>query len=60
RYEEFQLQNPLLKSAIVSKAFQSVYGRYVRNLTDDFEVVFEKLIYAMKEVRPEEIEVEEF
>ncbi|RMH07931.1 MAG: chromosome partitioning protein ParB, partial [Aquificota bacterium] len=50
RYEELQLQNPLLKSAIVSKAFQSVYGRYVRNLTDDFEVVFEKLIYAMKEV----------
>lgn len=60
RYEELQLQNPLLKSAIVSKAFQAVYGRYVRNLTDDFEVVFEKLISAMKDVSPEEIEVEEF
>lgn len=60
RYEELGLKNALQKEAIVSKAFQSVYGKYVRSIGDDFYTVFEKLISAIQEVTFEEGELEEF
>ena len=43
RYEELQLQNALQKEAIVTKAFQNIYGKRVRTVEDDFYTVFEKL-----------------
>jgi ParB family chromosome partitioning protein len=60
RYEELQMKNPLQKEAIVSKAFQSLYGRYARTITDDFYTAIEKLIDAMQNVSLEEIQMEEF
>ncbi len=59
RYEELQMKNPLQKEAIVSKAFQSLYGRYVRSITDDFYTVIERLIDAIQKVSLEEIQVED-
>ncbi|ADC88691.1 ParB domain protein nuclease [Thermocrinis albus DSM 14484] len=59
RYEELQLKNPLQKEAIVSKAFQEVYGRYVRVVGDDFYEVFDKLIEAMQRITFEEGELQE-
>ncbi len=60
RYEELGLRNALQKEAIVSKAFQSVYGKYVRMLSEDFYQVFDKLIPAIESVSFEEGELEEF
>ncbi|HCO39192.1 MAG: ParB N-terminal domain-containing protein [Aquificota bacterium] len=60
RYEELGLKNALQKEAIVSKAFQMEYGRYVRNIGDDFYTVFERLMSAMEKVTFEEGELEEF
>ncbi len=60
RYEELGLRNALQKEAIVSKAFQKEYGRYVRTITDDFYTVFERLIKAIEKVNLEDVELEEF
>jgi ParB family chromosome partitioning protein len=60
RYEELGLKNALQKEAIVSKALQSIYGRYVRVIGDDFYTVFEKLMEAITTVSFEEGELEEF
>ncbi|MCS6876155.1 MAG: hypothetical protein RMK35_03685 [Aquificaceae bacterium] len=46
--------------AIVSKAFQMVYGRYIRYINEDFYEVFEKLMSKIPEVSFEEGELEEF
>jgi len=54
------MKNLLQKEAIVSKAFQSLYGRYARTITDDFHTAIEKLIDAMQNVSLEEIQMEEF
>ncbi|MDW8095864.1 MAG: ParB/RepB/Spo0J family partition protein, partial [Aquificaceae bacterium] len=60
KYEELGLKNALQKEAIVSKAFQMVYGRYVRSVNEDFYEVFEKLMSKIPEVSFEEGELEEF
>jgi len=36
KYEELGLTNALHKEAIVSKAFQMIYGKRVRTIEDDF------------------------
>ena len=36
------------------------YGKYVRNISDDFYTVFERLMSAMEKVTFEEGELEEF
>ncbi len=43
RYEELKLTNAILKEAIVSKAFQSIYGKRVKKVEDDFFSVISKL-----------------
>lgn len=53
------MKNPLQKEIIVSKAFQALYGRYVRTVTDDFRTVIEKLTDTIQRVSLEEIQMEE-
>ncbi len=60
KYEELGLKNALQKEAIVSKAFQKAYGKYVRVLSEDFYTVFDKLMSAIEKVSFEEVELEEF
>jgi hypothetical protein len=43
-YEELGISNSLVKQVIISKAFQNTYGRNVRNISDDFYTLFDKLI----------------
>jgi len=43
-YEELGISNSLVKQVIISKAFQNIYGRNVRNISDDFYTLFDKLI----------------
>jgi len=43
KYEELGLQNALQKETIVTRAFQNIYGKRVRNVEDDFYTVFNKL-----------------
>ena len=43
RFYELGLRNYFLKSAIVAKAFQKIYGQRVRAIDDDFYTCFEKL-----------------
>ncbi len=43
RYEELGLSNPLQKEALVTKAFQNLYGKRVRSIGDSFKEVFSKL-----------------
>ncbi len=43
RYEELGLSSPLQKEAIVTRAFFNVYGKRVRELSDDFLSVLRKL-----------------
>ncbi len=50
RYEELGLRNALNKEAIVSKAFQMVYGKRVRMVEDDFYTAFEKIMEAIPNV----------
>jgi len=56
KYKELGLQNALQKEAIVSRAFQNIYGKRVRIVEDDFYTVFEKLIREIQniQVAPEE------
>ena len=44
KYEELGISNSLVKQVIISKAFQNIYGRNVRNISDDFYTLFDKLI----------------
>jgi ParB family chromosome partitioning protein len=60
RYEDLQLQNALQKEAIVTKAFQNIYGKRVRTLEDDFYTVFEKLKEEIPKVTFTEEEISEF
>ncbi|NPB06245.1 MAG: ParB N-terminal domain-containing protein [Aquificae bacterium] len=60
RYRELGLTNALHKEALVTKAFQSVYGKRVRKVDDDFYGVFTKLKEALKTVSLTEEELEEF
>jgi len=60
RYRELGLTNALHKEALVSKAFQSVYGKRVRKVEEDFYTVFEKLKEALKKVSLTEEELEGF
>jgi len=60
RYEELQLQNALQKEAIVTKAFQNIYGKRVRTIEDDFYTVFEKLKEEIPKVSFTEEEIAEF
>ncbi|MFN3870784.1 MAG: ParB/RepB/Spo0J family partition protein [Aquificaceae bacterium] len=60
RYEELGLKNVLQKEAIVSKAFQMEYGKYVRVVSEDFYTFFDRLIKAMQRVSFEEEELREF
>lgn len=51
RYIKLGLTNPLMKTAIVSKAMQMEYGRNRKtNITDDFYVAIDKLIKNINEV----------
>ena len=59
RYEELQLQNALQKEAIVTKAFQNVYGKRVRTVEDDFYTVFEKIKEEIPKVSFTEEELSE-
>ena len=60
KYQELGLTNALQKEAIITKAFQNVYGKRVRNVEDDFYTVFEKLKEAIPKVSFTEEELEEF
>ncbi|MGB9637915.1 MAG: ParB/RepB/Spo0J family partition protein [bacterium] len=50
KYEELGISNSLVKQAIISKAFQNIYGRNVRNISDDFYALFDKLIKEIPKV----------
>jgi ParB family chromosome partitioning protein len=44
KYEELGMSNSLVKQVIISKAFQNIYGRNTKNISDDFYTLFDKLI----------------
>ncbi len=54
RYKELGLKNALTKEQIVLKAFQQNYGKWVRNVEDDFYTVFEKIKNTIPSVFVEE------
>jgi len=56
RYNELGLKNALTKEALVLKAFQENYGKWVRNVTDDFYTAFEKIKATLPKVFVEERE----
>jgi len=58
RYKELGLRNALTKEQIVLKAFQQNYGKWVRNVEDDFYTVFEKIKNTIPNVFVEENEGE--
>ncbi|RUM32384.1 MAG: chromosome partitioning protein ParB [Aquifex sp.] len=60
KYQELGLTNALHKEAIISKAFQSVYGKRVRRVEEDFYTVFEKIKEAIPKVSFAEEELESF
>ncbi len=60
KYQELGLTNALHKEAIISKAFQLVYGKRVRTVEDDFYTAFEKIKEAIPKVSFSEEELEEF
>jgi len=60
KYQELGLTNALHKEAIVSKAFQMVYGKRVRSVEDDFYTAFHKIKEAIRKVSFTEEELEEF
>jgi len=60
KYQELGLTNALQKEAIITKAFQSVYGKRVRRIEDDFYTTFEKIKEAIPKVSFTEEELEEF
>ena len=60
KYQELGLSNALHKEAIISKAFQMVYGKRVRKVEDDFYTAFEKIKDAIPRVSFTEEELEEF
>ncbi len=57
KYEELGLTNALHKEAIVSKAFQMIYGKRVRTVEDDFYETFDKLKEAIPRVTLTEEEI---
>lgn len=59
KYQELGLTNALHKEAIITKAFQLVYGKRVRVVEDDFYTVFEKIKEAIPKVSFTEEELEE-
>lgn len=59
RYEELGFKNALYKEAIVSKAFQQIYGKHRRVISDDFYQTFEKLIKTIPTVQVSEKDLEE-
>jgi len=54
RYKELGLKNALTKEQIVLKAFQQNYGKWVRNVEDDFYTVFEKIKSTIPSIFVEE------
>ncbi|MEO0139391.1 MAG: ParB/RepB/Spo0J family partition protein [candidate division WOR-3 bacterium] len=56
RYKELGLKNALTKEQIVLKAFQQNYGKWVRNVEDDFYTVFERIKNTIPTVFVEESE----
>lgn len=50
KYEQLGISNSLVKQTIISKAFQNLYGRNVRNISDDFYTLFDKLIKEIPKV----------
>jgi ParB family chromosome partitioning protein len=56
RYKELGLRNALTKESLVLKAFQENYGKWVRNVTDDFYTVFEKIKMTLPKIFVEERE----
>jgi ParB family chromosome partitioning protein len=56
RYKELGLRNALTKESLVLKAFQENYGKWVRNVTDDFYTVFEKIKMTIPKIFVEERE----
>ncbi len=58
RYKELGLKNALSKETIVLKAWQSIYGKRVRVISDDFYSAFKKLKDAIPSISI--IEEEEF
>jgi ParB family chromosome partitioning protein len=56
RYKELGLRNALTKESLVLKAFQENYGKWVRNVTDDFYTVFEKIKMTLPRIFVEERE----
>ncbi|MEN3013518.1 MAG: ParB/RepB/Spo0J family partition protein [Endomicrobiia bacterium] len=59
RYEELGFKNPLYKEAIVSKAFQQIYGKHKRIISDAFYQTFEKLISTIPTVQVTDADLEE-
>jgi len=59
KYEELGLQNTLQKEAIVTRAFQNIYGKRVRSIEDDFYTVFNKLKEEIPKVSFAEEELSE-
>ena len=57
KYEELGLTNALHKEAIVSKAFQMIYGKRVRSIDDDFYETFNKLKETIPKVTLSEEEI---
>ncbi len=58
KYEELGLTNALHKEAIVSKAFQMIYGKRVRTVEDDFYETLKKLKEAIPKVTLTEEEIQ--
>jgi len=50
KYEELGISNSLVKQIIISKAFQNLYGKHVRSISDDFYSLFDKLIKEIPKV----------
>ena len=55
KFNELALGNHLLKSEIVNKTFQSIYGKRVRTIDDDFETAMEKIKEGIKEYKIENV-----
>ncbi len=54
-YEALEIKNPLIKKEIMTHAFQSVYGKRVRKVEDDFFTTLSKVKEALKTVSKEDI-----
>ncbi len=52
-YEELGLTNALIKTELVRKAVQKVYGKRVRTIEDDFYTALEKVKKALEELKDE-------